>query len=414
MQPLSAEHTTYRKGILGFSLYFALFYGAIGVLLPFLNLHFRSIGFSGIQISSLLVGGLVVQILLATQVGYWFDRSPHKRLLLGSALLASTAVMAVLPILRQFFPILLLYVFTYTIGMISSATAVNLSYHAGAHPDGGRNRFGKMRLWGSVGFSLMALLGGWLVEHRGIMANDAIFVVLNLALVAIIFLVLPTKSFQTEESNVPSTGFLQVLKLIFSNRYFWMTIVALAMTDTMNDGIRSFEAIFMKDLGVSTATIGLVVTLTALGEIPFMYWGSSILEKLGTRRLVIGVIAFDLARRLIIWIFPVPGIVMAGAILNAASFPMRLLVTIHLINLFIPKRFTTTANGFVSVALYGLGYILSNAISGVIYDYVSARHNYLFASILAIVSLLMALNAGSPRIGVDENAKIQVETDAIR
>lgn len=414
MQLLSTEHTTYRKGLLGFSLFFALFYAAIGVLLPFLNLHFRSIGFSGVQISSLLVAGLVVQILLATQAGYWFDRSTHKRLILGSAILVAAGTMAGLPLLKRYLPILALYVTTYTLGMISGATAVNLSYHAGVHPDGGRNQFGKMRLWGSVGFSVMALLGGWLVETRSILVNDAIYVILELGLAAIVFWVLPEKSFLNDEPDAPASGFGQVLKLIFSNRYLWMTILALAMTDTLNDGVRSFEAIFMKDLGVSTATIGAVATLTALSEIPFMYFGGNILEKLGTRRLVIGVIAFDLLRRFLVWVFPVPGMVMAGAVLSAASFPLRLLVTIHLINLFIPKRFTTTANGFISVALYGLGYILTNAACGVIYDYIGPRQNYLFWSILAIISLIIALAAGSPRVDTAKNPPIQLESDEAR
>ena len=414
MQPLSGEHKTYRKGILGFSLFFALFYGGIGVILPFLNLHFRSIGFSGVQISSLLVAGLIVQILLASQAGFFFDRSSRKRLILGITILIAAGTLAGLPLLKHYLPILALYVITYTLGMISGATAVNLSYHAGVHPDGGRNRFGNMRLWGSLGFSVMALLGGWLVEHRGILVNDAIYLILELILAAIVFWVLPEKSFQNDESEVPATGFLQVLKLIFSNRYFWVTIVALAMTDTMNDGVRSFETIFMKDLGVSTTIIGVVVTLTAFGEIPFMYWGSSILERLGTRRLVIGVIAFDLVRRFMVWVFPVPGLVMLGSVLNAASFSLRLLVTIHLINQFIPKRFTTTANGFISVALYGIGYIFSNAICGVIYDYIGARQNYLFWSILALASLIMAIAAGSPRVEKTQAATIRVETDAAR
>lgn len=413
MRSMNTEHIVYRKGILGFSLYFVLFYGAMGVILPFLNLHFRNIGFSGVQISSLLVVGLVFQILLATQVGYWFDRSRNKRLILGVAILVAAVAMACLPLLRKYWPILFFYTLTYTVGMISSATAVNLSYHAGVHPDGGNNRFGTMRLWGSLGYSVMALAGGYLVEKQGILINDAIYVLLNAALAIVIFYLLPAKSFQSDEPDKPATGFGQVVKLIFSNRYLWMTILALAMTDTMNDGVRSFEAIFMKDLGVSTTIIGVVVTIMGIAEIPFMYWGSSILAKLGTQRLVIGVIAFDLLRRFLVWVFPVPGIVMLSSILNAASFPLRLVITIHLINLFIPKQFTTTANSFVSVALYGLGYIFSNAMCGLIYDLLGPRQNYLFATVLAIFSLTMAIAAGSPRHEPKPDAFIRVETDGV-
>jgi len=410
MQLLSTEHTTYRKGILGFSLYFALFYAAIGVLLPFLNIHFREIGFSGVQISSLLIAGLILQILLATQAGLWFDHSTKKRLILGLAILVWMLIMGGLPLLRLYLPILFLYALAYTISMIISSTAINLSYQAGINPNGGRNHFGKMRLWGSVGFSVLALLGGWLIEHYGILVNDLIFILLLLALAATVFWLLPERSFVNDESDSPGMGFRQIIKLILNNRYLWMTIVALALTDTLNDGIRSFDPIFMKDLGVSTATIGLVSTLTALAEIPFMYFGGHILEKLGTRHLVIGVIVLDLLRRFIVWLFPVPTLVMLSSILNGISYPLRLLVTIHLINLFIPKRFTTTTNGFISVALYSLGYIFSIAICGVIYDYIGARYNYLFWSVLALVSLLMAIAAGKPKATAKPEPIISVES----
>jgi PPP family 3-phenylpropionic acid transporter len=395
---LSAEQKSFRHGIRGFSLYFALFYGAIGILLPFLNIHFRTIGFSGVQISSLLIAGLILQILLATQAGLWFDRSARKRLIFGIAILVWMAIMGGLPLLRQYLPILFLYALAYAISMIITSTASNLSYQAGIHPGGGSNHFGKMRLWGSVGFSVTALLGGWLLQYYGILVNDLIFIVLLLMLAAIVFWLLPEKSFENDESDSPAMGFTQIIKLILSNRYLWMTIVALALTDTLNDGVRFFEPIFMRDLGVSTATIGLISTLAALIEIPCMYFGGHILEKLGTRRLVIGVIALDLVRRFVVWVFPLPGMVMLTAILAGISFPFRLLVTIHLVNLFIPKRFTTTANGFISVSLYGVGYIFSNAICGVIYDFFGPRQNYLFWSILAIVSLLMAIAAGKPQI----------------
>jgi MFS family permease len=90
-----------------------------------------------------------------------------------------------------------------------------------------------------------------------------------------------------------------------------------------------------------------------------------------------------------------------------------LLVTIHLINQFIPKRFTTTANGFISVALYGLSYIFSNAICGIIYDYIGPRQNYLFWSLLAVGSLILAIAAGNPRMGMTPNTTTQVNTDAV-
>ncbi|MEA4811450.1 MAG: MFS transporter [Anaerolineaceae bacterium] len=399
MQTPNTALKTYKQGVLAFSLFFALFYGAIGIILPFLNIHFRQIGFSGVQISSLLVLGLIIQISMVSQLGFWFDNSPRKRIILTFAVLALALTMAFLPIARHYLPILILYVMNYTIGMITGSVAVNLSYQAGTHPSGGTNRFGSMRLWGSVGFSVMALLGGILMEKKGILLNDFIYILLQLSLAAVIFWVIPQQSFAHEgaaDSPDSPSGFKQVIKMVFNNRYLWMTVLALAMTDTLNDGIRAFEPVFMKELGISTAVIGLVSTLGALVEIPVLFWGGRILEKLGTNKLVIAVIAFDLIRRFFVWLLPMPGVVMAASILNAVSFPVRLLVTIYLVNTFIPKRFTTTANGFISVALYGLGYIFSNAVCGLIYDYFGPRQNYLFWSALAFLALLLAVTAGKP------------------
>jgi MFS family permease len=79
--------------------------------------------------------------------------------------------------------------------------------------------------------------------------------------------------------------------------------------------------------------------------------------------------------------------------MTAISFTLRLITTVHLINLRIPKQYTTTALTFVFNTLNGIMYILSNAISGVIYDAFGARQIYLVSAALCVIALGCALAA---------------------
>jgi len=170
-------------------------------------------------------------------------------------------------------------------------------------------------------------------------------------------------------------------------------VVALALTDPLFDGVRSFEPIFMEELGLPVSVIGLAATLSALLEVPMMLGADRLIERLEVKNLVIAILSFDLTRRLLVWIFPSGWVVFALNIMTAISFTLRLITTVHLINLRIPKQYTTTAFTFVFNTMNGIMYILSNAISGVIYDAFGARQIYLVSATLCVIALGCALAA---------------------
>ena len=185
-----------------------------------------------------------------------------------------------------------------------------------------------------------------------------------------------------------------VLSLIIRDRYLWFTVLALALTDTLQDGFRSFEPLFMQDLGLTQSMIGLASTLSALGEVPFMLWGDRLIRRFGIRQMILFTFVFDLLRRGLVWLFPSAPLVFVLNVLTCVSFSFRLLSTISLVNARIPKRYTTTALVFISVTLYGLGHILSSGLSGLIFDAFGARQLYLLGVGLCLMSLLVAILAG--------------------
>jgi MFS family permease len=68
--------------------------------------------------------------------------------------------------------------------------------------------------------------------------------------------------------------------------------------------------------------------------------------------------------------------------------------SITLVNLILPKQVTSTANALIGVTMFGVGYMISNALSGFIYDRYGNRELYLLGAILCVISLILAINAG--------------------
>src|SRR5690606_26681068 len=105
--------------------------------------------------------------LVAPQYGNLYDLSAHKRAFLTITMLVALISLAVVPFVSIFLVVVIFYSL-YRVIITSNISAThNLAYHAGASTKG-KNNFGGTRLWGSIGFSIFVLLGGWVYEKFGI------------------------------------------------------------------------------------------------------------------------------------------------------------------------------------------------------------------------------------------------------
>ena len=376
-------------------LYFLFIFGALGTLMAYMSLHYDEIGFNGIQISTIMVLGSLATILTAARYGLVFDRANDKRRVLIASLLIMALSLSSIVWIKAFVPVLLLWVIYRTLQGPFYSTSENLSFSvASKSTDRQTSNFGSIRLWGSIGYAVITLLAGWIYQKYGIAYNMLLFLLLvGLSIAVLMFM--PDSIFEmAEEKDQKSLSLPAVLKLVVSNRFLWMMAMALAISDTTQDGIRAFEPIYMHSLGLEAGLIGLANSLSALTEVPFMMNADRIIRKIGIRRIILAVFVFDLSRRLLVWFFPSAGMVFATSVITSASFTFRLVCTITLVNLSLPKQVTSTANAFIGVTMFGMGYIISNALSGFVYDRFGNREVYLVGAGLCAVSLLLGLSAG--------------------
>lgn len=389
-----------RAGQTSLSLFFVLIFGAIAVMQPYLNLYYQYTGFTGVQIGLVATISSLVVILVAPQYGNLYDHSANKRSFLILTMLATLISLGIVPFTSAFVSVVVLYSVYRVISTSNISAAHNLAFHAGSSQLG--NNFGGTRLWGSLGYSIFVLIGGWVFERMGIKVNAIVYVLLCLSVVFVLFR-MPGEMFKQEPVDSKTELSLSgVLKLVIGDRYLWLMMLALALTDPVMDGVRSFEPVYMKELGLSESIIGISGMLAALLEIPLMLSVDRLIKKYGYHKVTVFVFVFDLLRRMIVWFFPYGSSVFTMTVLNSVSFPLRLYTMVSLVNQRIPKQYTTTALNFVSVTLTGLGYMLSNALSGLIYDRFGGQQVFLFAAVLCASSLLLALIANNSHKPLDE------------
>ena len=376
-------------------LYFFLIFAALGMIITYMPLHYDSIGFSGIEISTIMIGGSAAVILIAPKYGLIFDQAANKRSVLITSLLIMAFTLGTIGWLKLFVPVLLLWMIYRSVQGPFYATSENLSYSvASSSKEHQGSSFGSIRLWGSIGYGVSTLFAGWIYQNYGFTYNSVGFLIL-IGLSIVVLLFLPGSVFDmTGGIKRLDINLSSVLKMVSSHRFLWLMALALAISDPTQDGIRSFEPIYMQNLGLQAGIIGLANSLSALGELPFMLNADKVIRKIGIQRIIIFVFLFDLLRRLVVWFFPSAGVVFVTSVLTSASFTFRLVSSITLVNLILPKHVTSTANALIGVTMFGVGYMISNALSGFVYDRFGNREVYLVGAALCLVSLCLALGAG--------------------
>ena len=378
-----------------FRLYFFLIFSALGALITYMSLHYDHIGFNGIQISTIMIVGSAAAILIAPRYGLVFDRAANKRSVLIASLLMMAISLGSIAWIKAFVPVLLLWMIQRAVSGPFFSTSENLSYSVAANStEPGAPTFGSLRLWGSIGYSTSTLISGWIYQTYGFTYNTMLFLVM-IAFSVVILLLMPGSVFErigeTKQENLSLSA---VLKLIVSHRFLWFMALALSISDPTQDGLRAFEPIYMQNLGLEAGIIGLASSLSAFGEVPFMIYADKVIHKVGIKQIIMIIFLFDLVRRLVVWFFPTAGTVFVTSVLTSASFTFRLVSSITLVNLILPKQVTSTANALIGVTMFGVGYMISNALSGFIYDRYGNRELYLLGAILCVISLILAINAG--------------------
>ncbi len=247
-----------KKILRKISVFYFFYFGSLGIYLPFLPLFLKNKGFSGVEIAFLISLLPIFKLISPPFWGYVSDVlfSP-KNVLIATTFLSGVTFVLFTVFTSRLAVVILLSLFALLraplIPLMNSLTFKFLG-------DEGE-KFTLIRLWGSVGFIVSALIVGKLLSKL----DMNIFFPLALATILFANTVV---SFLFPDIEPPAKGKSKkdLIKLITNGAFIYFIIVS--MISRIADGpYYSFFSLHLKNLGFKEGFIGVAWSVGVVAEI---------------------------------------------------------------------------------------------------------------------------------------------------
>lgn len=354
------------------SLYF-LFYFCLGGSFLYFSSFFNSIGISGRMSGVIFSVGSLLTMVWQPFVGFVSDRSKKTKEIL-IILMGMTALILIIlglnPSPMFAFPAFVIYSLSiFGFMPLLDSVAIHTSYP-----------FGRVRLWGSIGFSVGAFVSGKFIESLG--QESFLFLISGVAVITGVALMTlknnPVK--EGERANLSD-----VWNLAKNKNYIIFIVFTILVLGTMNSH-NTFFSLYFNKIGGSTGFFGTAIFLMAMSEVPFMGLVSKWVERFGSKKILLLAGSILVFRWGIYYFVPSPQVVTFSFFLQGASIGVFFAVAAtHIKSIVDKKTISTAMTTYMSAGT--LGGTITQFISGNIIDSFGVVFIYLFFMIFALVGV---------------------------
>ncbi|SDZ68099.1 MFS transporter, PPP family, 3-phenylpropionic acid transporter/hypothetical protein [Evansella caseinilytica] len=356
------------------------FHASMTVLVSYLPVYLQSLGLSGSQIGTLLAVGPAAAIIAQPFWGFMSDKwKTVKRVLLlclsgalavGFILFQLTEYLLLIPLMFLF------YSFTSPAGGLGDSLAQKVSVQKGVS-------FGSIRMWGSLGFALSSLIGGFLLTQIGISNIYYLFAIL--IVFALFFCYLAPDG---EPSKKP-VQLIHALKLVKDKKLliFLLMIMTVGLTHRMND---SFLGLYIVELGGNETHIGFAWFIGVVTEAIIFAVSAYWLTRLHPLTFInIGAILFAL-RWLLMSFVPDPTMILFIQVLHGMTFAMLYLTAFQFVARLVPEELEATGHLLFIAVFFGFSGVIGSVVGGNIMSIFDLRTLYGVMSGLAAAGFIGA------------------------
>ncbi len=361
--------------------------------MPFLNLFYHRRGLSGEQIGFLTTITAAVSLVMAPVSSMISGQTEHPQRVLQIGLLSSGTLMIALSQQSAFVWFLVLVVAKAVLASgiwpISAAVAVEETRKKE------RAGYGSVRLWGSLGWAIIAYAAGWLIERTGVVSAFVGYSI-SMGLAALILEGIKRRDVIQETEGVkapPWKGLHSLLQdqalvgLGFAVMLSWLSLL----------GVRQFEALYMDRLGAPESMIGLASAIGAAVESPVMLWVDALIKKFNATWALKGAFILDAVRIGLVMISPSIPAIMVNRVIGGASFAFYTVAMV----VFISERANEKQNAMLqavySVSIPRMVSIFGAPLMGHWYDLRGAYIFYPIGFVGIVLSLVVFLLTVSGR-----------------
>ena len=351
-----------RKALLPFAALSASYFAHIGFFNPYLPLWLKDLGLSLVAIS-VLTSVQASTRLFAPYVWGWLSDHTGERVRLmriGAAVALASACLLWLELPALWLGVVLFVMFTHTSAMMpmSEAAMAHMVSQGGAFD---AKRYGRVRLWGSIGFLLTVFVAGAWFEAFGMHQFPSMTILSLLAVLASVWWLPDVKETVHAEQVRPAVW--PVLRQA-PVRWFFVSAFCHVLSHI---GIYVFFSLYLDALGYSKTLIGVMWAVSVVVEIAWFFWQSRWLHRLPLSGwLLLASAAMVLRMALtaswadVLWV-----LVLAQA-LHALTFAAHHTASVAMVSHHFPGRLRGRGQALYTVIAYGFPGVLGGLLGGVI------------------------------------------------
>ena len=351
-----------RKQLLPFAAMSAAYFAHIGFFNPYLPLWLKEMGMGLLAISVLTSVQAATRLFAPYAWGALSDRTGErvKLLRLGAAVAFASACLLWLDWGPVGLGLVLLVMFTHTSSMMpmSEAAMAHLVSQGGGFD---AKRYGRVRLWGSLGFLVTVFVAGAWFEAFG-MHHFPGWTVFSLGVVLLSAFWLP----DLKEAAHAEHAHLPVWPVLRQTQVLWFFTAAFFHV-LSHIGIYVFFSLYLDSLGYSKTMIGVLWAVSVAVEIVWFFTQSRWLPRLPLTGWLVVCSAAMVLRMVLttVWADVLWVLLLAQAI-HALTFAAHHTACIALLSHHFPGRLRGRGQALYTVIAYGFPGVLGGLLGGVL------------------------------------------------
>ena len=363
------------------SAFYLFYFGAIGVFVPFFSLYLQRRGFDAIAIGQLMAIPMAMRILAPGLWGWAADHTGRRDLMLRAGALLAAGGAALLWGASGFLAVaagLAAFALPWS-GLLPQFEATTLS-HLGDRPQ----RYGWVRLWGSVGFILAVVLGGLAFSGPRL---DAVPLVLLCAVAATAVAIWRVPAAPAG----PAVRLPQRLGPVLRRPWVLALLLVCMLQQASFGPYYVFFTIYLDELGYGTGAAGLFWAWGVAAEVLMFVLAPRLIERFGARALLAVALGVTALRWLLTaWGASWLGVLLLAQTMHMAAFGLFHAVAVLLVHRAFPGRLQGRGQALYSALGFGVGGALGSLASGYAWSAGGAALTWSAAAGVAGLALLVA------------------------
>ena len=372
-----------------FGSFFFLYFAYVGLVSPYASLFFLDRGFNVIEIAVLMSMLQITRIVGPFSWGWLSDYLSNRVGIIRFCACLAALVFVCIFFLNSYMAFFIWMFVLHTILSSLMPLGESATVHALFKDNSFDKRYGRLRLWGSIGFIAMVLVAGELFQRKGIELYPIVGMIVLTLLALITFLLHEPKM----ERRKMVKG--ELLVVLFNPDVRWFLLSGFFMIFA-HAALYVFYSLYLSNLGYNKFQIGLFWALGVFAEVIFFYFQSKVLSRLDPEVVLQASFGVGVVRFALIALYPITPVLIFAQILHAGTFAAHHSAGTKLLQRWFTGPLQARGQALMATISYGLGGTLGGLCAGWIWDAFQPRDVFVMSA-LACGLAGMAIQKLRPR-----------------